>query len=68
MGDVHTNTIEGFWSLVKGGIRIPKKSSRFDYELIEALSRASQHERDVIGVEADALGLAGSARCIDDGH
>ena len=21
MGDVHTNTIEGFWSLVKGGIR-----------------------------------------------
>jgi len=21
MGDVHTNTIEGFWSLIKGGIR-----------------------------------------------
>ena len=21
MGDVHTNTIEGFWSLVKGGLR-----------------------------------------------
>ena len=20
MGDIHTNTIEGFWSLVKGGI------------------------------------------------
>jgi hypothetical protein len=42
MGDVHTNTIEGFWSLVKGGIRIPKKSSRFDYELIEVLFFPSQ--------------------------
>jgi hypothetical protein len=30
MGDVHTNTIEGFWSLVKRGISGFRYNRRFD--------------------------------------